>query len=82
MASSTKLMIICGFVITLAMVVAGSYFVWQEMGAIALGFHGWLAVFLGSVGTFGLGAGLMWLSFYSHHRGYDDEAADQDDWHE
>ena len=80
MASSTKLLIICGFLITLAMVVAGSYLVWQDMGAIELGFHGWLAVILGSVGTFGLGAGLMWLSFYSHRRGYDEEAADQDDW--
>ena len=80
MASSTKLFIIFGFVSVLALVVAASYYVWQEMGAVALGFHGWLAVILGSVGTFGLGAGLMWLSFYSHHRGYDEDAADQEDW--
>ena len=80
MASTTKLLIVFGFVFTLALVIAGSYYVWQEMGSISLGFHGWLAVILGSVGTFGLGAGLMWLSFYSHHRGYDEKAADQEDW--
>ena len=46
------------------------------MGFVSLGFPGWLAVGLGSVGSIVLGAGLMWLSFYSSRSGYDEQAGE------
>lgn len=36
------------------------------------GFHANLAIFLGVIGTLGLGVGLMALSFYSNRSGADD----------
>ena len=33
-----------------------------------------MALTLGIVATVGLGVGLMWLVYFSHRRGYDDEA--------
>ncbi len=74
-----KIWIILGFLAAFSLSVYGAGLVWQEMGDIELGFHGWAALFLGSAGTFGLGVGLMALSFYSHRRGYDEEAADHDE---
>ncbi len=44
------------------------------MGQIDLGFHGWVALILGSVGMVALGGGLMWLSFYSSRSGHDSAA--------
>ncbi len=37
-----------------------------------IGFHGWLALTLAVVLSFGVGGGLMALSFYSSRHGYDD----------
>ncbi len=51
-----------------------SLYVWQEMGAVSLGFHGWLALIGGALGTFVLGSGLMALSFYSSRSGHDEQA--------
>ena len=81
MTSLSKSMwaLIAAFLIVLIAVVAASFYVWQEMGVIALGFHGWLAVGLGSAGSILLGAGLMWLSFYSSRTGYDEKAIDLSD---
>lgn len=79
MSRRAVIIIALAFVITLGAITAGSVYVWQEMGAISLGFHGWLAIILGSVGIIGLGTGLMWLSFYSNRKGYDDAVADTDD---
>lgn len=58
--------------------VAGIY-VWQAMGPVALGFHGWLAIALGVCGSFALGGGLMFLSFYSARSGHDDDANTEHD---
>ena len=74
MLSKDMVAIIAAFFIILIAVVGASFYVWQEMGAISLGFHGWLAVILGCVGSVMLGAGLMWLSFYSSRAGYDERA--------
>ena len=80
MSSSVKFALILGaFFLTLIAVSLGSYFVWVDIGYVALGFHGWLAIILGTIGILGLGAGLMWLSFYSHRHGIDEQAADHDD---
>ena len=57
------------FVIVLLAVVAASFYVWQEMGVISLGFHGWLAITLGSVGIIGLHTWQSWL--YHPRRRFD-----------
>ena len=61
-------------VTVLGLVVAASWVVWRELGQIDLGFHGWVALILGSVAMVDLGGGLMWLSFYSSRSGHDSAA--------
>ena len=61
-------------VTVLGLVVAASWVVWRELGQIDLGFHGWIALTLGSVAMVSLGGGLMWLSFYSSRSGHDSAA--------
>ena len=78
MSKATGL-ILAAFLIVLIAVGLASYYVWLEMGVISLGFHGWLAVILGSLGSIILGAGLMWLSFYSNRQGYDERAGEFDE---
>ena len=69
------------FAMTSLIVIAlSSYVVWYQMGQIALGLHGWIALIAGSVGMVVLGGGLMALSFYSARSGHDEAAwQDQDD---
>jgi hypothetical protein len=47
---------------------------WQEMGDVEISRHGLIALGLGALVTFALGAGLMALVFFSSRRGYDDQA--------
>tara|TARA_R110000737_G_scaffold316164_1_gene326372 strand:+ start:364 stop:582 length:219 start_codon:yes stop_codon:yes gene_type:complete len=49
-----------------------AWWVWSELGDVAMSGHGYTALILGVVFSFGLGAGLMFLVFYSSRRGYDD----------
>ena len=71
MRSAPTLTILLG----LLLVAAGfAYWVWQEVGAVEIGLHGWIALGLGAVLTFLLGAGLMALMFLSSRRGYDERA--------
>ena len=60
--------------VMLGLVFAATWVVWQEIGQIDFGLHGWIALILGSVGMIILGCGLMWLSFYSSRSGYDNAA--------
>jgi hypothetical protein len=53
-----------------------SFRIWNA-GETSLGMHGWIAIGIGVVVTFGVGAGLMTLVFYSSRKGYDER---QDDW--
>lgn len=62
----------------LAAAVAVAVWVWQEMGQVEIGMHGLIAIGLGAVLTFLLGAGLMALMFFSARRGYDERAHDAD----
>ena len=55
------------------------YWVWVELGDVEMSHHGWIALTLGVVMTFLVGAGLMALVFFSHRRGYDDRANRVDD---
>ena len=52
----------------------GSIYVWEKMGQVELGMHGWLALIAGAIGTIVLGCGLMALSFYSSRSGHDEDA--------
>jgi len=61
---------------SLGVISIASLFVWQKMGQVELGLHGWLALVAGAVGSVLLGGGLMALSFYSARSGYDDAAHD------
>jgi hypothetical protein len=58
-----------------------AYWAWQELGEVEIGVHGLIALGLGAVLTFGLGAGLMALMFFSARRGYDERAHDADRTH-
>lgn len=62
----------------LAAAVLFAWSVWRELGDVALGLHGWLALGLGVTATLGLGVGLMLLVYHSHKRGYDERAGRDD----
>jgi hypothetical protein len=51
-----------------------AFWAWQEMGEVQISRHGLIALALGALATFALGAGLMALVFFSNRRGYDDQA--------
>lgn len=55
------------------------YWLWQELGDVEISRHGWIALTLGAVVTFLVGAGLMALVFISSRRGYDDRAGRPDE---
>jgi hypothetical protein len=52
---------------------------WQEIGDVEISTHGIVALTLGALVTFALGAGLMALVFFSNRRGYDERAHRPDD---
>ena len=58
-----------------------AYWAWRELGEVEIGVHGLIALGLGAVLTFGLGAGLMALMFFSARRGYDERAHQADRGH-
>lgn len=70
-------------VVTLAAIlivaVIGSAYLWMGLDDTQISGHGYFALILGVIFTVGLGAGLMFLVFYSHRRGYDDRIGDGED---
>jgi hypothetical protein len=58
--------------------VAVAVWAWGEIGEVAIGWHGLIALGLGAGFSFLLGAGLMALMFFSSRRGYDDRAHEAD----
>ncbi len=58
----------------LAATVVVSFWAWQSLGEVELGFHGYVALLLGVGATLILAAGLVALMMYSSRRGYDEEA--------
>ena len=69
--------IISAFLFVAFGVIAAGIYIWQAIGPVSLSIHGWLAVGAGVSGSFLLGGGLMWLSFYSARSGHDQAAADE-----
>lgn len=51
-----------------------AYDTWQDLSETEIGFHGMVALGAGVGVTLLLGVGLMSLVYFSHRRGYDDEA--------
>jgi hypothetical protein len=45
---------------------------WAALEGTAMSVHGWIALGAGVVATVAVGAGLMFLVFYSNRHGYDD----------
>ena len=62
----------------LGLAVYGALEVWGGLEGTAISTHGWIALGAGVLVTFGLGAGLMFLVFYSNRQGYDDQDKQQD----
>jgi flagellar basal body-associated protein FliL len=74
--------IVAMVLVLVLLVCAGfAYWAWQELGEVEIGVHGLIALVLGAVLTFGLGAGLMALMFFSARRGYDERAHEADRTH-
>jgi hypothetical protein len=44
---------------------------WNALGGISISVTGWIFIVIGVLLTFGLGAGLMALVFYSSRKNYD-----------
>lgn len=57
----------------LGLAIYGAMDVWGGMESTAISVHGWIALGAGVLVTFALGAGLMFLVFYSNRQGYDDQ---------
>ena len=56
----------------LGLAIVGVHHVWTELDGVTISTHGLIALGLGVFLTFALGAGLMFLVFYSNRHGYDD----------
>ena len=69
---------IATLILSLVAMLAGAagfaWYVWSELGDVEISMQGYLALAGGVAVTLALGVGLMWLVYYSHRRGYDDEA--------
>jgi hypothetical protein len=66
------LAIIVSLTVLLGLAVYAAVSVWGALAGAEISAHGWIALGAGMVVTLALGAGLMFLVFYSNRRGYDD----------
>ena len=78
MRSAFTLIVLFGLLILAAIT---GWWAWREIGDVEIGMHGWIALGLGAVLTFLVGAGLMALMFFSARRGYDERAHEADRTH-
>ncbi len=72
------LTIIVALAALLGLAIYGAVEVWTALEDTAISVHGWIALGAGVLVTFGLGAGLMFLVFYSNRQGYDGPDNQQD----
>jgi hypothetical protein len=75
MNRQTLILAVVAGAIVLGLVVIGIY-AWLTLGDTGMTASGYLAVFLGALGTVALGGGLMGLLFYSNRAGYDERAGE------
>lgn len=64
-------------IVPVALVVATvvvAVYAWNSLGGVTMSTSGYVALILGIVATLALAVGLMGLLFYSHNKGYDDDA--------
>jgi hypothetical protein len=73
-----NLTIVLSLVGLLALAIYIAIDVWGALEGTDISTHGWIALGAGVIVTFGLGAGLMFLVFYSNRQGYDDQDSDKD----
>ena len=71
MRSAGTLIVLLGL---LAASIGVALWAWREIGEVEISGHGMIALGLGVVLTFLVGAGLMALLFFSARRGYDERA--------
>ena len=74
MRSAVTLVVLLGL---LAAAAGIAIWAWSELGDVEIGWPGLIALGLGVVLTFVLGAGLMALMFFSSRRGYDERAGER-----
>ncbi|HUB96284.1 MAG TPA: hypothetical protein VL993_10220 [Stellaceae bacterium] len=55
-------------------VMSVAIYLWYSIGNVDMSTGGYLALIGGGLATFGLGAGLMALVFYSNRKGFDERA--------
>ena len=70
----TTLLVVLALLAMLGIACLFAWYVWEQLDGVQISLHGYLALVLGAVLTFALGAGLMTLVFISSRRGFDDEA--------
>ena len=73
--SAFTLIVLLGLLIVAVVI---GVWAWRTIGDVEIGMHGWIALGLGAVLTFVVGAGLMALMFFSERRGYDERAREAD----
>jgi hypothetical protein len=69
----TKLIVAVAVVVTLAAAGVTAY-TWISLSDVAISAAGYMALVAGSVLTLAVGAGLMFLMYYSERAGFDDQA--------
>jgi uncharacterized sodium:solute symporter family permease YidK len=67
-----KLVVIGAAVLLCGVIVALLVPMWTMTAGMGMNRHGWTAIVLMLVFCFGIAGGLMFLIFYSAHRGHDD----------
>ena len=68
----TKLIVAVAVVVTLAAAGVTAY-TWISLSDVAISAAGYMALVAGSVLTLAVGAGLMFLMYYSNRAGFDDQ---------
>ena len=69
--SAAVIVVLCGLLVA---AIATTVWAWRRIGEVQISGHGYVALVLGAVVAFAVGAGLMALVFFSSRRGYDEEA--------
>jgi hypothetical protein len=72
-SSKRTAILAAGLALVVGVAAWGAIGAWANLSGISISLHGWLAMLAACLGMVVIGGGLMWLSFYSARRGYDDK---------